>query len=269
MPDQNGNDATLSFSPQERKICISFKGDLNFFLPPQKRKKVMEISFQGKRQVKDLIQSLRVPHTEVGGIRVHHCWKDFSYILEHGDQVDVFPLSPYTFCPKNPIYIKKRWHHPAFLCDVHLWKLARRLRLLGFDTRFNRQWDDPQLADIANKENIILLTRDRGLLMRNKVTHGLYVRNTDPEEQVVEILQRLNISNQAHPFSRCLVCNHLLKSVPPGDQEFEKRLVQQVPEGVRQHCNHYFFCPSCGRIFWKGSHFKRLNHFIDRYLTRQ
>jgi len=248
-------------------VEIFFNGELEDLLPETGKEKYITVESRGKRSVKDLVQSMGVPHTEVGGIRVNDAWVEFSYLLRDGDRVDVFPISPRAKTADNPLLHRcEPFKNPGFVCDVHLWKLARRLRLLGFDTRFNPGWDDADLADISQKERLILLTRDRGLLMRNKVTRGLLIRKTDPEKQVEEVLRRLEIDKNVRPFTRCLVCNGILEPAALEGEFFEKKLKAHIPPGVLEWCKEYHFCPSCEKVFWKGSHYEKLIGLVEKYL---
>ncbi|MGD2086441.1 MAG: Mut7-C RNAse domain-containing protein [Candidatus Aminicenantes bacterium] len=240
------------------RIRISFHGDLKDLLKNDEKDQEMSVEFPGKRSVKDLVQSLGIPHTEIGKIRIKDQWIDSSYVLHKGDTVEVFPVS----AGKTVIDTD----NPGFICDVHLWKLARRLRLLGFDTRFNPQWDDAELADLCHKEHLVLLSRDRGLLKRNKVVRGLLIRNTDPEKQVSEVLHRLQISAKAQPLTRCLLCNGLLEPVSITGKLFEKKIKPQLPPNILEWCKEFHFCPNCEKAFWKGSHYKKLSRMIDKYL---
>jgi uncharacterized protein with PIN domain/sulfur carrier protein ThiS len=240
-------------------VRISFNGDLKDLLKNDGKGQGMSVEFPGKRPVKDLVQSLGVPHTEVGEVRVNDRWLDSTYVLHEGDTVEVFPVSPGETTMDTDT--------PRFICDVHLWKLARRLRLLGFDTRFNPQWDDADLADICQEERLVLLSRDRGLLKRNKVEQGLLIRNTDTEKQVSEVLYRLRIGAKAKPFTRCLVCNGLLEPVSITGELFEKKIKPQLPPKILEWCKEFHFCPSCEKAFWKGSHYKKLTRMIDKYLA--
>ena len=248
-------------------VDISFHGELIDLLPLKKRKENLTVEWKGKRSVKDLVESLCVPHTEVGGIRVNDQWVTFSYILYDGDRITVFPFSPDCRTPDNPLFKPEPLPHVGFICDVHLWKLARRLRLLGFDTYFNSQWDDARLADISQKQGLIILTRDRGLLIRKKVTRGVYIHNTDPEKQVKELLQRLNLHKSIAPFTRCLLCNGLLEPVDMDSTFFKEILKPQIPSKVLEWTKEYHFCTSCQKVFWKGSHYEKLILKIQGYLT--
>lgn len=144
-----------------------------------------------------------------------------------------------------------------FVLDIHLGKLATSLRLLGFDTLYRNDYADEELARISSTEERILLTRDRGLLMRSIVVHGYYVRNTDPQLQIVEVMQRFNLYQLASPFQRCLRCNGLLESVP------KEAIAEQLPESVRLHVNEFYRCQNCKQVYWKGSHYEKLQQFID------
>ncbi len=244
-------------------VHILFNGDLPGLLPLKKRKKNLTVDCVCKRSVKDLIQSLGVPHTEVGEIRVNTRTVEASYLLHGGETVEVFPVPVPAASQLQPAANNP----PRFICDVHLWKLARRLRLLGFDTWFDQRWDDEELAEIAHREKLILLTRDRGLLKRNKVEQGLLIRNTDPEKQVIEILRRLGIGKIVNPFTRCLLCSGILEPAAREDEFFQKKLEPQIPAKILEWCSEFHFCASCEKVFWKGSHYKKLTGLIKKYLS--
>ena len=242
-------------------IFIIFKGDLKDLLDKEQREQQspIEIRFNGRRSLNDLIQSRRIPHTEIGKIQVNSKLASPDTIVQNGDQIEVFPVSSETFANNNPPRPSR------FLCDVHLYTLAKRLRLLGFDTAYNPEWHDPELAEISQNEKRTLLSRDRGLLMRNQVESGLLIRNTDPELQIIELLERLGITEAIHPFTRCLSCNGLLKLADIDSEHFKKNLLPQIPESVRQWCTEYRYCQSCLKVFWKGSHFSKMMEKIRHY----
>lgn len=239
-------------------VEISFHGQLNSLLPVKKRNRLLIVEWKGKRSVKDLVESLCVPHTEVGEIRVNDRWVDFTYILRDNDRVTVFPA-----CPPGPLAVGTG--DPKFICDVHLWKLARRLRLLGYDTQYDPRWDDAQLADISQKQGLILLTRDRGLLIRRKVERGMYIYNTDPEKQVKELIRRLGLRGLAAPFTRCLLCNGFLEPVNMADQEMAKKVKSLIPGEILKWADEFHYCPSCRKMFWKGSHYLKLIKKLEEY----
>lgn len=140
--------------------------------------------------------------------------------------------------------------------DIHLGKLANSLRMLGFDTLYRNDYDDALLADISSREGRILLTRDRGLLMRGIVTYGYYVRQTNPHKQLIEVWQRFALKEGIAPLQRCLRCNGLLM---PVDKE---SVIDQIPPQVRQQVGKFHQCQQCSHVYWQGTHYERMQEFI-------
>lgn len=236
------------------RITIRFYEELNDFLPAAARKKDIDYEFGGRRSVKDLIESFGVPHVEVDLILANGVSVDFSYIVRDGDRISVYPVFESLSIASVTRLRPEPLRDPRFVLDVHLRKLARRLRLMGFDVDYDPDRDDAVLADIAERDGRILLSRDRQLMMRKKVTRGLYVRNIDPEKQVSEVLDRLDLRDRCRPFTRCIECNDLIEELNGEEAERE----ENIPSGVRSWCTEYYRCRGCGRIYWKGSHYEKL-----------
>lgn len=135
--------------------------------------------------------------------------------------------------------------------------------MLGFDTLYRNDYADEELACISSVEERILLTRDRGVLMRSVVTRGYYVRRTNPQEQIVEVLRRFNLFETLAPFQRCLRCNGLLKLVS------KETIIDQLPFQIQQTLNEFHRCNECNQIYWKGSHYKRMQKFVEGVLNSQ
>jgi uncharacterized protein with PIN domain len=237
-----------------------FYAELNDFLPTGRRQRTFVYSFELSGSVKDMIESLGVPHTEVDLILVNGQSVDFSYLVQDGDRVSVYPvfeaidISPMLRVRPEPL------RESRFVLDVHLGQLAVYLRMLGFDTLYRNDYADEELARISSQENRILLTRDRGLLKRNIVTHGYCLRTTNPREQLVEVLRRFDLFSAIQPFQRCLHCNSPLQTVDK--EEISHRLSPQT----QQYYNHFRHCPACDRVYWRGSHFKRMQQFVESVL---
>jgi len=234
------------------RAVFRFYGELNDFLPPQQRQCDIEYSFQNTPAIKDAIEALGVPHPEVDLIVVNGQSVGFSYRLRDGDRVAVYPvfesldIAPIVQLREKPL------RRIAFVADVHLGKLARLLRLLGFDTLHSNDYDDSELVAIAATEERIVLTRDRGLLKHNAVTHGYWVRSTHPVEQAREVVRRFNLEALIAPFRRCLVCNGLLVA---GDK---REILAQLPPKVAAKHDEYLLCSDCQRPYWRGTHYPRL-----------
>jgi uncharacterized protein with PIN domain len=245
-----------------------FHAELNDFLPRYKRQLIIPHSFGERASIKDMIEALGVPHTEVDCMEVNAKFVNFSYIVQDKDIINVYPISatpditPSISVRPSPLSVIR------FVLDIHLGKLATSLRLLGFDTLYRNDYDDEELANISSSQSRILLTRDKGLLMRSLVTHGYYVRSTNPQQQIVEVLQRFDLFKIVSPFQRCLRCNGLLTPVA------KESVIDELPETVRSRSvsagesqnNEFHRCEDCAQIYWQGTHYERLQQFIEQVL---
>lgn len=238
-----------------------FHGELNDFLAPSKKQGVIVRYFQERASIKDMIEAIGIPHPEVNSIEVNGKAVDFTYIVTDGDRINVYPVTRVT--EVTPIIRLQPLPLPdyRFVLDIHLGKLATSLRLLGFDTLYRNNYSDQELAQISADQARILLTRDRGLMMRSLVTYGYYVRETNPERQVVEVLRRYDLFKSATPFHRCLRCNGLLT---PADKE---TLLDQLPVKTQLYVQEFNRCQVCGQIYWQGSHYKKMQQFVERVLN--
>jgi uncharacterized protein with PIN domain len=243
--------------PQGHVATFRFYAELNDFLPAGKQKRDFDYCFQGSPGIKDAVEAIGVPHPEVDLIVVNGASVGFDYRLRHGDSVSVYPvfealdISPIVRLRPQPLRLTR------FVLDGHLGKLVRALRLLGFDSAYDRDASDPDIIELAGAENRIILTRDRELLKSNAVTHGYWIRHTDPREQVAEVVERFDLRAQLRPFTRCSVCNGTI--APTNTAEAQR----EAPERVREWCEEYYRCSACGKLYWKGTHFDRLSDFVD------
>lgn len=234
-----------------------FYAELNDFLPPERRFTEFAYSFLDVAPVKDRIESFGVPHVEVDLILANGQSVDFGYRVQDGDRISVYPvfeafdIAGLTRLRPEPL------RDPRFVLDVHLGRLTAYLRMLGFDTLFQNQWADERLAEISQIEHRILLTRDVGLLKRGSVTHGYYVRATQPRQQLPEVVGRFDLGRLANPFSRCLRCNALLVRAD------KDQVRDQLPIQVALLHDEFLRCPDCARVYWKGGHFRRMRQLID------
>lgn len=241
----------------EIEVELRFYEELNDFLARERRKKSFRHRFRGVRSVKDLIESLGVPHTEIDVILVDGESVGFEHRLTGGERVAVYPtferfdVSSLTRLRPEPLRETK------FIADVHLGKLARYLRLLGLDTAYERELDDAGIAHRAEAEHRIVLTRDRGLLKRNAVTHGHAVRSMDPDAQLLEIVDAFDLRGRTAPFSRCLKCNGRVRPVS------RELVLHRLPKYTRLAYDRFHRCDDCDAVYWAGAHFERLRALID------
>jgi uncharacterized protein with PIN domain len=237
-----------------------FYEELNDFLPEQRRGQPFTQPFRGSPAIKNTIEAIGVPHTEIDLILVNGQSVDFEYQLKPGDRVSVYPMFEALDIGPTTRLRQKPLREPRFICDVHLGRLARRLRLLGFDVTYRNDFDDPEIVDISLDERRVILTCDRGILKIRRVTHGYYVRSREVDEQVIEVLHRLDLSSQIAPFTRCTGCGGLIREVE------KAAVLGQIPPNVAEQYQDYFRCEGCGKVYWKGSHFDRLQAYVSKVL---
>ncbi len=241
---------------------MRFYEELNDFLPPARRKVRFIHEFRRRASIKDMIEAIGVPHTEIDLILVNGRSVDFSHIVRDGDQISVYPLFE-AFDIQSLVRVRPRSLRVSrFVLDVHLGKLARYLRLLGFDTLYRNDYEDAELARLASAERRILLTRDRDLLKRAVVTHGYYVRAVEPRRQVEEIVERLDLYRAIQPLQRCVRCNGLLAVVP------KQQVRERLPPETRRYIEAFRECGECGQLYWEGSHVPHIRRFIDDLRAR-
>ena len=234
-----------------------FYGSLNDFLPIFRRQQEFSYLVKDHPSIKDTIEALGIPHPEVELILANGQSVDFSYSLQDGDRFSVYPHFSNLSLGSRPL-LRPRLLLTRFVLDVHLGKLATYLRLLGFDTWYQHHCDDEELATISDIEQRILLTRDRGLLKRRIVTYGYCVRAIYPIQQTREVLQRFDLCSQIQPFQRCLRCNGDLASV-----ELDE-VSTRLPTKTRQYYDEFYLCQKCQQIYWKGSHYSKLQRLVEQ-----
>lgn len=246
---------------RDHRAEFRFYEELNDFLPPARRKMSFPYEFNGAPAVKDAIEALGVPHTEVDLILANDRSVGFEYNLRPGDRIAVYPvfealdISPVTRLRPGPL------REVRFLLDVHLGKLARFLRLLGFDTSYATEAADEEIIRKAREERRIILTRDLGILKDGRVTHGYWVRRTRAPEQCREVLRRFDLARAIAPFTRCLACNGRLS------ERTLSEVAARLPARVAARCREFRACDRCGRLYWKGTHYAALRARIEE-LTR-
>jgi uncharacterized protein len=237
-----------------------FYEELNEFLPSEKRKRSFSYSFNGNPSVKDSIEALGVPHTEVDLILVNNHSVKFSYHLRDRDFISVYPvfesldISPVTHLRAKPL------RNTRFILDVHLGKLAKYLRLCGFDTHYSKNFIDSEIIRLSITDKRIILTRDVGLLKNKLVTHGYWIRSQYPKEQLKEVLLKFDLASQLLPFTRCMECNCSLTHVSKED------ILHLLMPKTAALFTDFRKCPCCNRIYWEGSHYQRMKIYVDKLI---
>ena len=230
-----------------RTARLQIHGIARDLLRADRRETPAIIEFELPTGLRDLIQSTGVPHVELGEVHVNGIVADYTARVDDGDEIEAWSRYPLSEAPPDP----------AFLLDVHLGRLARYLRLFGFDTEYSPDATDADLATRSVANRRILLTRDRGLLMRSELEHGSFVRATEPHRQIIEVLIRFALADAGRPLTRCLECNGAFQPI----SALEAR--PHVPGRVGALHDQFTRCAGCDRIYWKGSHYRRLRRLVE------
>ena len=239
---------------------LHFHQPLQELLRSRNRESLQPIEFKSHQTIKHLVESLGIPHTEIGMLQVMESRIGFGYLVKNGDVVRVYPATSAQDHLSGMFKDGQIVIPPHFILDNHLGKLAGDLRMLGFDADYSNQYQDQELAESANAQSRILLTRDRQLLMLKFIQYGYLIRSLEPDEQLLEILKRFNLYSAINLYQRCIRCNHILE--PVKKKEIEHRLESLTIK--------YFFefkiCPGCQQVYWAGSHVEKMEKRLARIM---
>lgn len=239
-----------------RNIIFRCYADLNDFLPAENRQQAFVHSMKTPVTVREAIESLGIPLSEVELVLVNGDPATRGRRLCGNDRVTLYPGFVNLDVGKCIDGPSPNIMDPRFVLDAHLGKLAKYLRMLGFDTLYRNDFEDEEIIGIAASENRILLTRDKELLRSGHLRCGYYIRAVNKHEQLREVVRKFGLSDLFKSFTRCMTCNSELVPLPKEDARVE------IPEDIFRVFDEFYACPSCRKIFWKGSHFARMESFI-------
>jgi uncharacterized protein with PIN domain len=253
-------DAAAPASPGAVTATFRFYAELNDFLPPSRRRRDFSVACARAATMKHTVEALGVPHAEVELILLNGESVGLDRQFAEGDRVAVYPafeafdVAPLLRLRERPLRTIR------FVADAHLGGLAHLLRMLGFDTLYDNAYADDEIERLVVEEHRIALSRDRELLKRRAVTHGMYVRALRPREQLGEVCERLDLAGSARPFTRCLRCNGLLAPIDKADA------LPRLPPRVAATFDRFSACEGCGQVYWEGSHWRRMRSLVDAIL---
>ena len=238
-------------------VTVRVYEELNDFLKPGVRKRPFGVETPAGTPVGDLLAGLGIPTAAVDLVLVDGRPAGLDTVLAGGERVAAYPvfetfelgaLSPMPGRPLRP---------PGFFADEHLARLCRYLRLAGFATRIEPGLEDRALVTASEAEGRVLLTRDRHLVEFLRPARVVVPRAVRPVEQFVEVVGRLQLEALARPFTRCLVCNAPLESLD------RAALPVDLPDRVRRAHEAFLGCSGCGRVYWPGSHHRRMGRLLE------
>ncbi|HZZ92266.1 MAG TPA: Mut7-C RNAse domain-containing protein [Usitatibacter sp.] len=245
--------------PPERPVAtFRFYEELNDFLPAASRKRDIAVPIDRSRPVKDAIESVGVPHPEVDLVLVDGVSVGFDHALRGGERVAVYPMFERLDVGALQRLRPRALRDPRFIADANLGKLARHLRMAGFDVLFDARAGDAAIAACSAASRRTILTRDKGLLRRRGVERGYYVRADAADVQLAEVIAALQLETAMRPFTRCRECNAPLEDLA------RDGLPATVPRAIVAMYDAFRRCPVCGRVYWPGSHYARMTRLLER-----
>jgi uncharacterized protein len=242
-------------------VHLHFFGSLNDFLPFVRRNQEFELEIAPHQTVKDVIESVGVPHSEIDLLLKNGNTISFAERLQTGAKVEAYPVN-HPITKNHTSLVRLETFLPCqFLLDVNLGRLASYLRLCGIDSEWKNHWLDKEIAELSVQTKRVLLTRDVKLLMRKTITHGYWVRAVQPREQLVEVLRRFQLYPALTPFIRCSHCNSLLEQVS------QEKVWERLEPKTKLFYSEFSLCPGCDRIYWRGSHHEKMKQFFQGVLA--
>lgn len=244
----------------DHEAQIRCYGELNEYLAPDTRYVPFFYVFSGNPTIEIAVAALGLPAAEIDLVLVNGCSVGLGYCLQPQDRVSLYPVFECLDVSTVSLLQGRPLRRSRFVVDVHLGKLARLLRMLGFDALWRRDCTDPEILAIAQEEHRILLSRDRALLKSPRILRGMRIVSQHPEEQIAEVLLRLDLASQCRPFSRCMACNGLLLKTD------KDRVLSRLPPRTRQRHDDFRICAGCQKIYWEGSHYTDMVSLVRRLI---
>lgn len=240
-----------------KKAFFRFYEELNDFLPEEKRKVRFEHEFIDRTSIKDMIESLGVPHSEIDMMLVNSISVDFNYIVQDKDEISVYPVFESLDISNIQHLRNKPLRDPKFIADIHLGSLVKYMRMLGFDVLYKNDYTNDEMIESSLQEKRAILTKDREMLKNNRITHGYWIRSSGVEEQVKEIIERFDLKGNIHEFLRCLDCNCILFPIE------KTKIEDRLPPKVEESQDKFWYCEHCDKIYWRGTHYEKMRKFIE------
>lgn len=239
---------------------FTFFGNLPELLVRQYRCGPAVYRFRENPAIKDPIEAMGIPHTEVDMIVANDKFVDFSYRLKDQDNISVYPVFSTIASQSDSIHLAFHPNSPVkFILDVHLGKLARRLRLLGFDCLYRNDLDDAEILRISRDTARVILTRDLGILKHREVKYGYLVRHDLVDDQLRDVILRFGLHGAVRPFLRCLKCNGLMEAVDKAE------IADQLEPKTRLYYDEFHRCRGCASLYWRGSHYDKISRWLKQF----
>lgn len=240
----------------KKPFTFRFYASLNDFLPEQRKSKSFVQPFKTPICVGDTLVSLGIPFAEIDLILVNGSPVKITDEIKEDDRIAVYPKFENLNISSISRLREIELGETKFILDCHLGKLAKYMRMLGFDTIYKNRMNDDEIIDIAIREKRIILTRDKLLLKSSRIVQGYFVRTIGKHEQLIEVVKKFDLYNKFKSFTRCMCCNSQLTELN------NVAIADKVEPNIAKLYDTFYYCSKCDKVYWKGSHFKKMETYI-------
>jgi len=248
---------------KQTKVQFRAYAELNDFLRLDRRQIAFDYFYHGPVTIKEAIENQGIPHSSVELVLVNGEPVDFNFHLSENNFISLYPVFELLDISTLTKIRTGTLRNIRFIVDAHLGKLAKNLRIMGFDTLYRNNYADNQIRLIGRLQERIILTKDKGLLMAKNVARGYYVRSVKAKEQTTEVVRKFDLYSKTDSLSRCLICNHKLVEISaaaiPGE------ILLNLAKGF----DFFYKCRHCHKFFWKGLHYKNMAESIQQYIQKK
>jgi uncharacterized protein with PIN domain len=237
---------------------LRFYEELNDYLTEKKQKTWFEYRFSGSPTIGEVLHDSGVPASDVDLVLVNGRSMGFSDVIRDGDHISFYPVFEILNITGTTRLRDKPLRDPRFICDAHLGRLARYLRMLGFDTAYSNRISPEEIIEVSKREGRIILSKNIRLTRGEMISRAFWVRSDDPLEQLRELVNKLDLSSLFDTLTRCLECNHKISPIE------KSNIIDRLQPNTAKYYEEFYLCPSCNKIYWKGSHYEHMMEFIER-----
>ncbi len=234
------------------QLTIIFPEEFNCFKRHKNKGPEIIYPLERKTSIKHIIESLGVPHTEIGKIVAEDKEVDFNYIPGNSQKITVLSIIPPFDVTRPSLLRPEPLQKIRFVVDVNVGKLALLLRMLCLDAEYSPKFSDKDILSLCKKEKRIVLSKDTGLLECKQIIFGRHVRSVYPDDQLVEIIKFFGITGPFKFFAGCLRCNKKLVPIS------KKDILHRLEPKTKKYFNKFKICHQCRRIYWQGSHHEKM-----------
>lgn len=239
-------------------IFLTFLGSNQKLLRTEAQNGELLYPLTRRASIKDIIEALGVPHSEVGKIVLAGKELDFQFLPEGLERIEIHPFTRLIPVTTPTLLRPEPFSSLRFMVDINALKLGRNLRLVGLDTVTVPGGSLIEIAAEANRGQRILVTRNRELLKIRSVVFGQLLYSEQHQEQLREVCERYAVNSLIKPFSRCLSCNGILRPVT------KDAILHLLEPLTIQYFNEFRQCVQCAKVYWKGSHHEKMERLIEQ-----